>query len=273
MSARPNYTGKPTLPQVMRRPQWILALLLALAVGGGFALLAQWQMGSAIQLQQTETKSEEVRPLLTLTSAGKPVNEVSAGQMVSLQAQLVTGDMFIVKNRMNQGEQGYWVVGHFVTEEDSHLAIALGWALTESDAQQAAQKLDNDQNLINVHEIQGRYMPPEGIELSDPGESERVLPTLATGQLINLWQPFDSLSFSGYLVSADEATGLDVIDSVPPLPEETINWLNLFYAIEWLVFAGFAVFFWYRLARDAWEKEHELLQLEKKPKSSATHAT
>jgi hypothetical protein len=34
--------------------------------------------------------------------------------------------------------------------------------------------------------------------------------------------------------------------------------LNIFYAIEWVVFAGFAVFLWYRLVRDAWEREEEL---------------
>jgi surfeit locus 1 family protein len=35
------------------------------------------------------------------------------------------------------------------------------------------------------------------------------------------------------------------------------NWLNVFYAIEWVVFAGFAVFLWFRLVRDAFEREHE----------------
>jgi len=52
--------------------------------------------------------------------------------------------------------------------------------------------------------------------------------------------------------------GLETIDSVPPLPVGAINWLNLFYAVEWVVFAGFAIFFWYRLVRDDWEKIHEL---------------
>ena len=48
------------------------------------------------------------------------------------------------------------------------------------------------------------------------------------------------------------------IDSVPPLPVGAINWHNLFYAVEWVVFAGFAIFFWYRLVRDDWEKIHDL---------------
>ena len=31
----------------------------------------------------------------------------------------------------------------------------------------------------------------------------------------------------------------------------------MFYAVEWVVFAGFAIFLWYRLVRDAVERERD----------------
>jgi surfeit locus 1 family protein len=31
----------------------------------------------------------------------------------------------------------------------------------------------------------------------------------------------------------------------------------VFYAIEWVVFAGFAVYLWYRLVKDQYEREME----------------
>jgi hypothetical protein len=34
----------------------------------------------------------------------------------------------------------------------------------------------------------------------------------------------------------------------------------VFYAAEWVIFAGFAVFLWWRLVRDEWEKEHGVRQ-------------
>ena len=37
----------------------------------------------------------------------------------------------------------------------------------------------------------------------------------------------------------------------------SVNWLNIFYAIEWAVFAGFAFYIWYRLAKDRWQLEVE----------------
>ena len=36
----------------------------------------------------------------------------------------------------------------------------------------------------------------------------------------------------------------------------SLNLLNIFYAVEWVIFAGFAIFLWYRLVKDAWEEEN-----------------
>lgn len=112
-------------------------------------------------------------------------------------------------------------------------------------------------------------MPSDATVLPGAEDDPMRITSMAPAQLVNVWEPFDGPAYGGYLVlhpdspagaisAALEAAGLDAIDSVPPLPADTINWLNLFYAVEWVVFAGFAVFFWYRLSRDAWEKEHEL---------------
>lgn len=51
--------------------------------------------------------------------------------------------------------------------------------------------------------------------------------------------------------------GLTAIYSPPPIDKATLNWLNVFYAVEWVVFAGFAIFLWFRLVRDAFEREVE----------------
>jgi surfeit locus 1 family protein len=47
------------------------------------------------------------------------------------------------------------------------------------------------------------------------------------------------------------------IDSPKPSSDVEVNLLNIFYAVEWVVFAGFAIFLWYRLVRDAWEREQD----------------
>lgn len=262
MTKRPHYEGDPTLVRVMVRPQWILALLLSLAVAAGFAWLAQWQMGSAIKLEDTSVDTENVYPIHEITSVGTPVSDQSAGRMVEADLMLIPGDSYIVGARMNQGEEGYWVVSHFTNaDQDEHIAVALGWAPTYAQAQTALNVIDADGALSSIHTVTGRYTFAEGTVAPDPGQPIDEYTSMSTGQAINLWSHWDGKAFAGYIVSAHAPAGLDVIDSFAPLPEEKINWLNLFYAVEWIVFAGFAVFFWYRLTRDAWEKEHEMQAL------------
>ena len=76
----------------------------------------------------------------------------------------------------------------------------------------------------------------------------------ASRQLYNLWTGVDGIDvYAAYVVERDAPAGLAQIDSPPPIQQSTLNWLNIFYAAEWVIFAGFAIFFWYRLVKDAKE--------------------
>ncbi len=74
--------------------------------------------------------------------------------------------------------------------------------------------------------------------------------------MVNLWSEVDPGGvYNGYIVANTPVAGLEKIDSPRPSQEVELNWLNLFYAAEWVIFAGFAVFLWWRLVRDVWERE------------------
>lgn len=273
-SSRPHYEGDPTLLRVMVRPQWIAALLLALAVAAGFAWLGRWQLGSAIRVESDNTAiSETARPIAEVTEPAAPVTDQAAGMVVTTSGHFVTGDFLVVEQRTNGGRSGAWLTGHFAVDGSpgAHLSVAIGWVPTVADAERALARAAEDGTFADELEIEGRYMPGDAAVLPEPAQDPMRLSTMVPAQQINRWAPFDGPAYAGFLVlhpgtpldSAKlGALGLDVIDSVPPLPVETVNWLNVFYAAEWVVFAGFAVFFWYRLTRDAWEKEHELRLLE-----------
>jgi surfeit locus 1 family protein len=75
---------------------------------------------------------------------------------------------------------------------------------------------------------------------------------------VNVWADYDDRPvYFGYLTTAEPAAGLEAIASPPPEESVELNWLNIFYAVEWAVFAGFAIFLWYRLVRDAVERERD----------------
>jgi surfeit locus 1 family protein len=253
-------TPAPTHGQVMRRPRWIGALLLALLVAGGFAGLAQWQLGHAVQLNtEAEFDSEAPVALGELNPAGTSVGDMAAGRVATVDGAFVPGDFRVVEDRVNGGVTGAWVVGHLVTETtpEGHLAVAIGWAADAAEAEAALGEIDDNEAIKLA--LEGRYMPAEGPVLPKPSEDPDVLRSMLPGQLANLWSSVDGPVYSGFLVAHSPEAGLVEIDSVPPLPQETVNWLNLFYAVEWVVFAGFALFFWYRITRDAWEKEMDQL--------------
>jgi surfeit locus 1 family protein len=87
--------------------------------------------------------------------------------------------------------------------------------------------------------------------------------TVAVAQLVNVWADYDDRPvYFGYLTTTEPAAGLEAIASPPPEESVELNWLNIFYAVEWVVFAGFAVFLWYRLVRDAVERERESAEAE-----------
>lgn len=275
---RPHYEGDPSLAKVMTRPKWIGALLLAMLVAGGFAWLGQWQLGHAITLASEDAiDGEQPRALTAVTDPGDPVTDESAGTVLSATGSFVRGDYDIVEQRRNGDQEGAWLVGHFEVEGSSggQLAVAIGWAADVADAAQALAEFDTKASGQQF-EIEGRYMPGDAPVVPRADQDPARILSMAPAQLVNLWQPFDGRAYAGFLVvhpasgagpeqlssSLLNSLGLDVIDSVPPLPVQTVNWLNVFYAAEWVVFAGFALFFWYRLARDDWEKIHELQMLE-----------
>jgi surfeit locus 1 family protein len=237
--------------QVARRPRWIGMLFVCLAVAAGFALLGQWQLGRAVdEGTVVERPTETSVPLENVATPQAPVTTTAAKQRVTFTGESVEGDYVVIGERLNGGVAGYWVVGHFLVDDDS-LAVALGWAPSRDAATRAIAELPPQ-----VGEFTGRYLatePPSDDDFEN-GEQQSV----SVAALINQWADAPASVYGGFVVADDAPAGLEVIDSPVPSDEVALNWLNVFYAIEWAVFAGFAVFLWFRLVRDEWEREQEL---------------
>lgn len=280
-TVRPKYSGEPTHAQIMRRPKWILALFLVLGVAIVFASLAQWQLSNAVRLDDDSLVETEVAvPITEVDSAGKAVNDVDAGRLVRVLGRFTPNDFQIVENRANSGKIGFWLVGHLVSAENpgaleesgtafamddpANYAVALGWSQSRAEVEKALQKARKNTDLLGRNTFVARFMPTEGTEIPHPNDDQTRLVSLVPGQLANLWQPpLKGWASAAFLVAHTDALilqqlSLGQIDSFAPSPPEKINWLSLFYALEWVIFAGFAVYFWVRLTRDAWEREHEL---------------
>ncbi|MHB1171972.1 MAG: SURF1 family protein [Lacisediminihabitans sp.] len=244
---------------IARRPRWIATLLLALAVAGGFAALGQWQLERGFATGTVLSRTTETAvPLSSMAQPQSPVTDAANGQTVTVRGSWVSGDYLVLSDRLNGAASGYWVVGHLAADAGTGrpvgLAVALGWVPTEADATSALTNLDSAPGRTVT--VTGRYLPSEAPQ--DTNFEKSKVSTLAVSALINVWHTVDTGGvYGGYLVIHEPVGGLRLIDSPVPTTDVSPNALNLFYAAEWVVFAGFAIFLWYRLVKDAWEREQE----------------
>lgn len=249
----------PTFWSIARRPKWILGLLGALAIAALFALLANWQLSRSIDSSAAERPdTETVIALSDVAEPQQPMDDPAFGRMVEVSLRVVAGDAVILSDRVNLAEPGWVVTAHGVDPTGASLAIAVGWASTLAEAEAAVAQLDTED--VDLGLVTGRYLPTESPQQSDFERGQRS--ALAVAELINLWADDPSADgapgvYGGYLVLAQPLADLEAIDAPAPSREVEFNLLNLFYALEWVVFAGFAVFLWWRLVKDEIEREVE----------------
>ncbi|WP_422390319.1 SURF1 family protein [Arthrobacter sp. N1] len=258
------------------KPRWILMLILAMAIASVFVLLSQWQFTSSREEPPpAPSTTEQVRPLTDVLQPLTPLYATAADQMVSLDGEFLPGTQVLVRNRLLEGDEGSWVVQGFAVTPAAGasdaaaspaesasgdtasgdaaaagaavIPVVLGWVQEDGDAS-ALPEQEGPASVV------GRLLPPEAPEVERPVEGE--VPTLSTAELANLW---DVRTYSAFVVASDVSVGGVAVPFaadmarvvVGPQPQETpLNWLNIFYAIEWFVFAGFAFFLWWRLVAD-----------------------
>jgi len=250
--------------------KWLGALLLCLVLAGTFAALAQWQVTRSV-IPNSDSSNWDViqaKPLEEITSVGEPYQfiEISKQGKDKVLTEVQTSVSFdpsaavLVANRIQlDGREGYWLVVPGTTVSGKVFA-AVGFAKDEVTAQQVLADAKASVLLQALMPIQARYIPSEAPE---QGLGKDIFSSLSISQLINL-SDVDTNKESDVYTGALVLTELKQFSSIPNLEPITIglarsdaqlNWLSAFYAIEWTVFAGFALFIWWRLLSDAYLKQ------------------
>lgn len=250
------------------KPRWIAALILALAVSGVFVLLSQWQFSRSTQTDTSQpVVTESVKPLASVVKPGEPMHSAAEDQLITANGHFDPSKQIIVQNRLQDGTAGVWVVTAFVVDGAPVLKgaaaspvtvipVARGWL---ADPAQATAPPSGQLTL------KGRLIPTEAPD-PKPNVPDGQVAALSTAQLINIWKV---TSYPAFVISNNELAGATDVGAAAvsgPLKHITvtaqdqgnqINWLNIFYAVEWVVFAGFAVFLWWRLVADDLRRRQE----------------
>lgn len=267
LEQEPRQVFAPTLREVMLRPRWLALLAFSLVVAGVLAWLGQWQLGRAIDSSPPAPgQTEVVRPLADVAQPGAYLPEPLVGQRVEASGRWIADDFLVVSSRYNDDVEGYWVTGQLRLEgvaTPTSIAVAAGWTRDAASAQAAVDALraqvQADPDAVVT--LTGRLIADEGPGRAPSGVDPQTMTRMSPAVLLGRWHDIDGVSvYRPYLASQSAIGPLDAIDSPAPDERSHVNWLNIFYAAEWAIFAGFALYLWYRLARDAWEKEVEDLE-------------
>jgi cytochrome oxidase assembly protein ShyY1 len=250
------------------KPRWIAGFIFAIAISGVFVLLSQWQFGRSTQPEvPVNPATEQVQPLTETLEPGDFFHGTDADQMVSAQGTYDPAKQVLVPGRLHGGKTGYWVVSAFAVtgaptlsgvaaSPQTWIPVARGWVADPADAPAPPS---------GTVELTGRLLPSEAPvagTAAAPGEATAV----SVAELINYWEVS---SYPGFVAATAEiAGGADLSPAAvpgdliplqigPQPPAQQINWLNLFYSLEWVVFAGFALFIWWRLVKDDHHRDLE----------------
>lgn len=261
-SDEPQPQDRPTLSAYLRTafaPRMLLMLVLFLAAATVCARLGVWQIDRAQERGAMSAKHEaEEAALERPTELGEVLAPQTGfpGALVGKQVRVTgefepTGQLF-VEGRVHDGELGYLVLTPMRVTDDGTagaswadlsgapvLPVIRGWVAEPGDFEPPSGDV----------EVTGYLQASEAVALGMVDQN--VTDSISSGALANRW---GGPIYSGYLVQSASNPAGD--PAVLVLPRPTIeggtglNLQNLFYAIQWWVFGGFAVALWIRLVRD-----------------------
>lgn len=263
--------------------RWLGFLALILMLVTGFVMLSAWQLNASFSGRVTaDPAKDKVRHYSQVLEANAPLTASKADTVVEARGRYVPGSSYLVAHHFDGNEQGYWVVSQFVPNDGQKVELKSGEqtrsiALARAWVPKAENLPPEPQGTVTVA---GRVVGNEAPVYSKKTEGERVLGSAASAYLSNLWDaPLYSailtvaaevpqgqeLPLTAEQTIAENATIIGGSEDIRPVRPHQVentsfNWLNIFYSLEWIVFAGFALYLWWRMLKDSVHKAEDPAQ-------------
>lgn len=236
------------------KPRWLGLLAALVVVVAACIQLGLWQLHVAQDkgLADALRKAHEARPVAidSVVRPHQPFPNDQSSRAVIATGEYAAADQFLVGPRRLEGHSGFWVVTPLVVQETgARLAVVRGFVADPT------RPVEPPTGSVTV---EGSLAPGESP--ADPPTGAPAWPQEARGSidlsvLVNEWSGdlYNAFVFAQAERTAAGAavTPPEGLERVPP-PEVTggLKWRNAAYAVQWWVFAGFAVFMWFRMVRE-----------------------
>ncbi len=225
------------------KPRFLGLLGLVLVIGVAFVFLGRWQLGVAESSAQRDAveqaRAQAPAPITTVLRPQAPFRGDLSSRPVTATGRYSAEGQLLVPDRRLDGVDGLWVLTPFVVDgSGATLPVLRGFVRSAAEAGPPPT---------------GTLTVAGGLA---PGESPvaRPLPSGQVGSvdlsvLVNTW-PGEIYNAFLFLESEDPPSDAALTRVPTPLGDTGIQWRNAAYAVQWWVFALFALWFWFRMVRD-----------------------
>jgi surfeit locus 1 family protein len=223
------------------KPHFLGLLALVILVMVSFTYAGLWQWGVA-QSSGSAMDSSISRPIAPLSQVLQPAQAFTAGdslRRITFSGTYDGADQVLVSGRVLGQQSGYWVVTPvLVTGTGTMMPVVRGFV----------------SSTAGVPRVSGRVTITGVLAPSEQPASIAADGTQTTVDVATLLDRWGGSVYAGFTFMTSEqpsVTGAPVLTFVPPKPATAgFNLLNAGYALQWWVFAGFALFMWFKMVRD-----------------------
>ncbi|HEX5566024.1 MAG TPA: SURF1 family protein [Streptomyces sp.] len=252
---------------------WVINLFVLLSIPVCL-VMGSWQLGrfedrvDAHRVQQeqstrgTAEAESRARPLDDLL----PVTQETVGQPARATGRYDTGHQFLVPGRRVDGRDGYYVLTLLRTDGGPALPVVRGWLPGTANPERVPAPPGGEVT------VNGVLQAPEN--QGTPGAHSGALPQGQLG-IISAATLVNVVPYEVHDAWITVQRTQEPMKAVPPVVPQGTGldlkaFQNLGYTAQWFVFAGFALFMWYRLFRREVETARDLaLGLEPEPAPDA----
>ncbi len=230
-------------------PRWLGLLAAVLVVCAVFGWLGSWQLGVArdrgAEAAARELRARPAAPLDEVVTPQRPFTADAVARRVTAVGSYDPDRTVLVPERLQRGRPGWWVVTALRSASGAWLPVVRGWVASPDDVSALPASVPT-----GPVSVAGVLQPDD-----PPAARTVVLPPGQLGQvdaadLVNRW---GAPIYNGYLLLTTERAPVTAPqpERVPPpaYVPQGIAWRNAAYAVQWWVFAGFALVLWWKMVR------------------------
>jgi len=215
--------------------RWVAFSIVCIVAFAVLLGLAQWQWAAAQSHNRgPSTKISPVDTIVTL-DGGVPGNAV--GSLVSASGTYVATTQVRIAGQHVGGRSVDWVVT--ALRESSGILVAVARGYVEAGAPLPTPPTGT---VVVVSALQAA---------DNSGAGNSPMTSVSTLALTSQWR---QRMRDGYIVVKHSQPAQSGVATIPSSAIHVHRglpvWRNVAYAIQWLMFAGFVVFFWFRVSRD-----------------------